>query len=170
MPTVQDSETMALLCALITAEAPLQVGYNCKLVGDTWQAGEAHATRPAAPLADLWRGTSPCSHIRPCVDGGQEEGLAGNEIADLAAKWALRAWADQAAFSEGVLGVAAVRCGYCVCRYVCRHDGIAAFGRGCQSCGVRKKGGSPTKTTSCEQCKQRHQNGSHLLSLWCQLM
>ena len=37
------------------------------------------------------------------MDGGQEEGLAGNEIADLAAKRAVRALADQAAFSEEYL-------------------------------------------------------------------
>ena len=37
MHTVPASETMSLLCALLTAEALLQVGYDCKIVGDTWQ-------------------------------------------------------------------------------------------------------------------------------------
>ena len=33
--TVPASETMALLCALRNADPPLQVGYDCKVVGDT---------------------------------------------------------------------------------------------------------------------------------------
>ena len=138
MPTVQDSETVALLCALITAEAPLQVGYDCKIVGDTWQAGKG-----------------PCHEASRTFGGVVEKNngriwtaqVSGNEIADLAAKRAVRALADHAAFSEAYLDVATVRCGYCVCR----REGTAAFGRGCQSCGVRKRG-SPTKTTTCEQC------------------
>ena len=53
--TVQASETMALLCALRNADPPLQVGYDCKVVGDTWQGGSGNGTSAKSPLADLWR-------------------------------------------------------------------------------------------------------------------
>ena len=35
--TVPASETMALLCAFRNADPPLQVGYDCKVVGNTWR-------------------------------------------------------------------------------------------------------------------------------------
>ena len=53
--TVPASETVTLLCALRNSDPPLQVGYDCKVVGDTWRGGSGAGTSAKSPMAELWR-------------------------------------------------------------------------------------------------------------------
>ena len=108
--TVPASETMALLCALRNGDPPLQVGSDCKVVGDTWQGGSGNGTSAKSPLADPWR-TIWAELDQPRWKGqfsmfklkshtpfacswtsDRKRDWVGNEVADLAAKCALQAW------------------------------------------------------------------------------
>ena len=102
--TVPASETMALLCALRNADPPLQVGYDCKVVGDTWRGGSGNGTSAKSPLADLWRMIwAELDHPRwkdqfsmfklkshipfdSCWTSERKRDCVGNEVADLASK------------------------------------------------------------------------------------
>ena len=112
--TVPASETMALLCALRNADPPLQVGYDCKVVGDTWQGGSGHGTSAKSPLADLWRkiwaeldqprwkGQFSMFKLKSHTQfddnwtSDRKRDWVGNEVADMAAKCALQAWRSHA--------------------------------------------------------------------------
>ena len=119
--TLPASETMALLCALRNSDPPLQVGYDCKVVGDTWRGGSG-GTSAKSPMADLWRKTwaeldqprwkgqfnmfklkslFPFDSSWTCE---RKRDWAGNEVADLAAKRALETWRSDAQFADQYCG------------------------------------------------------------------
>ena len=116
--TVPTSETMALLCALRNSDPPLQVGYDCKVVGDTWRGGSGSGTLAKSPLADLWRqiwaeldqprwkGQFSMFKLKSHIpfDSSwtceRKRDWVGNEVADLAAKRALEAWRGDAEYAD----------------------------------------------------------------------
>ena len=119
---VPASETVALLCALRNSDPPLQVGYDGKVVGDTWRGGSGTGTSAKSPMADLWRKTwaeldqprwkgqfnmfklkslFPFDSSWTCE---RKRDWAGNEVADLAAKRALEAWRSDAQFADQYCG------------------------------------------------------------------
>ena len=120
--TVPASDTMALLCALRNADPPLQVGYDCKVVGDTWQGGTGNGTSAKSPLADLWRkiwaeldqprwkGQFRMFNLKSHTPfdcswtSDRKRDWVGNEVADLAAKCALQAWRAHAEFADQYCG------------------------------------------------------------------
>ena len=115
--TVPASETMALLCALRNSDPPLQVGYDCKVLGDTWRGGSGAGTSAKSPMADLWReiwaeldqprwkGQFSMFKLKSHIPFDcswtceRKRDWAGNEVADLAAKRALEAWRSDAEFA-----------------------------------------------------------------------
>ena len=120
--TVPAFETVALLCALRNSDPPLQVGYDCKVVGDTWRGGSGAGTSAKSPMADLWReiwakldqprwtGQFSMFKLKSHIPFDcswtceRKRDWAGNEVADLAAKRALEAWRSDAEFAGQYCG------------------------------------------------------------------
>ena len=120
--TVPVSETMALLRPLRNADPPLQVVYDCKVVGDTWQGGSGNGTSAKSPLADLWReiwaeldqprwkGQISMNKLKTHMPidcnwtAGRKRDWVGNEVADLAAKCTRQAWRAHAEFADQYCG------------------------------------------------------------------
>ena len=120
--TVPASETMALLCALRNSDPPLQVGYDCKVVADTWRGGSGAGTSAKSPLADLWRKIwagldqprwkeqFSMFNLRSNIPfdcswtSERKRDWVGNEVADLVAKRAVEAWRCDAEFADQYCG------------------------------------------------------------------